>query len=117
MKDGHIHSHYCPHGTNDSFEMYIENAIKNGYDEISCTIKNIFREVIFVKDGHIHSHYCPHGTNDSFEMYIENAIKNGYDEISCTEHFPIPDGFVDRSPDQDSTPSVEAFERYLDEAE
>ncbi len=34
MKDGHIHSHYCPHGTNDSFEMYIENAIKNGYDEI-----------------------------------------------------------------------------------
>ena len=70
-----------------------------------------------MKDGHIHSHYCPHGTSDSFEMYIENAIKNGYDEISFTEHFPLPDGFVDPSPEQDSTPSVEAFERYLDEAE
>ena len=70
-----------------------------------------------MKDGHIHSHYCPHGTNDSFEMYIENAIKNGYDEISFTEHFPLPEGFVDPSPEQDSTPSVEAFERYLDEAE
>lgn len=70
-----------------------------------------------MKDGHIHSHYCPHGTSDSFEMYIENAIKNGYDEISFTEHFPLPEGFVDPSPEQDSTPSVEAFERYLDEAE
>lgn len=69
-----------------------------------------------MKDGHIHSHYCPHGTSDSFEMYIENAIKNGYDEISFTEHFPLPDNFEDPSPEKDSTPTREAFEKYLDEA-
>lgn len=69
-----------------------------------------------MRDGHIHSHYCPHGTKDSFEMYIENAIKNGYDEISFTEHFPLPDGFEDPSPEKDSTTEHDAFEKYLEEA-
>ena len=37
MKDGHVHSHYCLHGSDDTFQMYIENAIKAGIDEISFT--------------------------------------------------------------------------------
>lgn len=36
-KDGHIHTHFCPHGTNDSFEQYIERAIELRFDEISFT--------------------------------------------------------------------------------
>lgn len=36
-RDGHIHSHYCPHGTKDEFEKYIENALKRGLKEISFT--------------------------------------------------------------------------------
>lgn len=36
-KDGHIHTPYCPHGTPDSFHLYIEKAIQNGFDEISFT--------------------------------------------------------------------------------
>ena len=35
--DGHVHSPYCPHGTNDSFELYIEHAIKNNLSAISFT--------------------------------------------------------------------------------
>ncbi|TDL35463.1 histidinol-phosphatase HisJ [Jeotgalibacillus sp. S-D1] len=35
MRDGHIHSPYCPHGSKDSFTRYIERAIELGYDEIS----------------------------------------------------------------------------------
>lgn len=35
--DGHIHSPYCPHGSDDSFEQYIEAAISLGYQEISFT--------------------------------------------------------------------------------
>lgn len=35
MRDGHIHSPYCPHGSKDSFAQYIEHAIELGYDEIS----------------------------------------------------------------------------------
>src|SRR5690554_2871180 len=36
-KDGHIHTPYCPHGTNDSFEQYIEKAILEGFSEITFT--------------------------------------------------------------------------------
>lgn len=37
VKDGHIHSPYCPHGTNDSFDMYVKKAIEKGLEEISFT--------------------------------------------------------------------------------
>ena len=36
-KDGHIHSPFCPHGTKDSFEEYIEKAIKENFSEITFT--------------------------------------------------------------------------------
>lgn len=35
--DGHIHTPYCPHGTNDSFESYIETAISLGFEKITFT--------------------------------------------------------------------------------
>ncbi|WP_147532635.1 histidinol-phosphatase HisJ [Bacillus marasmi] len=37
IKDGHIHSLYCPHGTKDAFENYVEKAIQLGFKEISFT--------------------------------------------------------------------------------
>ncbi|WP_160684207.1 histidinol-phosphatase HisJ [Clostridium sp. C2-6-12] len=37
IRDGHIHSPYCPHGTDDSFEMYVEKALKEGLEEITFT--------------------------------------------------------------------------------
>jgi histidinol-phosphatase (PHP family) len=37
LKDGHIHTPFCPHGSTDSFEQYIERAIELGYTEISFT--------------------------------------------------------------------------------
>jgi histidinol-phosphatase (PHP family) len=35
--DGHIHTPFCPHGTTDSFESYIERAISLGYEQITFT--------------------------------------------------------------------------------
>ena len=35
--DGHIHTPYCPHGSADTFEQYIEKAIRNGFQQISFT--------------------------------------------------------------------------------
>ena len=35
--DGHIHTPFCPHGSADSFELYIEKAIANNFDSISFT--------------------------------------------------------------------------------
>lgn len=37
IKDGHIHTPYCPHGSLDSFHQYIEKAIQAGTSEISFT--------------------------------------------------------------------------------
>jgi histidinol-phosphatase (PHP family) len=36
-RDAHIHSPFCPHGTKDSFKLYIEKAINNGFTDISFT--------------------------------------------------------------------------------
>lgn len=68
-----------------------------------------------MKDGHIHSPYCPHGTKDDFEEYIINAIAAGFTEISFTEHLPLPAGFKDPSPTNDSAMDLELFEKYIDD--
>ncbi|GLC88279.1 histidinol-phosphatase HisJ [Lysinibacillus piscis] len=36
-RDGHIHSPYCPHGSADSFQQYIDKAIHNGFTDITFT--------------------------------------------------------------------------------
>ncbi|WP_208590886.1 histidinol-phosphatase HisJ [Gracilibacillus suaedae] len=35
--DYHVHTPFCPHGSNDSIEMYIEEAIKKDMKELSFT--------------------------------------------------------------------------------
>jgi histidinol-phosphatase (PHP family) len=36
-KDGHTHTHYCPHGSIESVEKYIMQAIKQGFTDYSIT--------------------------------------------------------------------------------
>lgn len=69
------------------------------------------------KDGHIHSPFCPHGTKDKMVDYVEKAIKLGFNEISFTEHAPLPNGFVDSTPTEDSAMSMVDLEKYLVEVE
>lgn len=54
------------------------------------------------RDGHIHTPFCPHGSTDSIEKYVEKAITSGFKEITFTEHAPLPESFVDPTPDKDS---------------
>ena len=37
MKDGHIHSPYCPHGSKDDFEKYVQRAMDVGITEMTFT--------------------------------------------------------------------------------
>lgn len=37
LRDGHIHTPFCPHGSLDSLEHYIEEAIQQGRKEITFT--------------------------------------------------------------------------------
>ncbi|MGJ7920411.1 histidinol-phosphatase HisJ [Neobacillus sp. LXY-4] len=66
-----------------------------------------------LKDGHIHSPYCPHGTKDSFKEYVEKAITLGFKEISFTEHAPLPSGFIDTTPTQDSGMQMDELQSYF----
>ncbi|GIN60121.1 histidinol-phosphatase [Robertmurraya siralis] len=66
-----------------------------------------------VKNGHIHTPFCPHGTKDALQDYIEKAIQLGFTEISFTEHAPLPDGFADPTPTQDSAMKLEEIEEYI----
>lgn len=36
-RDGHIHTPFCPHGTKDPLEAYIEKAIRSNFTDISFT--------------------------------------------------------------------------------
>ncbi|MGN1032417.1 MAG: histidinol-phosphatase HisJ [Intestinibacter sp.] len=66
-----------------------------------------------MKDGHVHTPYCPHGTDDTFDDYVRKGIEVGLDEISFTEHFPLPDGFKDPAPDDDSSIKLNQMNDYL----
>ncbi|MDU4145475.1 histidinol-phosphatase HisJ [Clostridium sp.] len=71
LKDGHMHSHYCPHGTKDSFQMYIERALDVGLDEITFTehmpLPGIFMDEKLLKE-------C--STNEEeILLYLKEATK------------------------------------------
>ncbi|WP_203333232.1 histidinol-phosphatase HisJ [Planococcus beigongshangi] len=36
-RDAHIHSPYCPHGTQDTLNAYVEKALETGFTDISFT--------------------------------------------------------------------------------
>ncbi|MBW3111475.1 histidinol-phosphatase HisJ [Bacillus sp. MCCB 382] len=65
-------------------------------------------------DGHVHTPFCPHGSRDSFEMYVERAIALDYSAITFTEHAPLPEGFADTTPDQDSGMDPSHLPEYFD---
>ncbi|ONI43968.1 histidinol phosphatase [Candidatus Epulonipiscioides gigas] len=78
MKDGHIHTPFCPHGSTDTFEMYIEKALEIGLKEISFMehfplpekFINLYPE--FNMDGNV--------KEENFEAYIKevNFFKEKY---------------------------------------
>lgn len=69
------------------------------------------------KDGHIHTPFCPHGTKDSLNQYVEQAIALGFTEMTFTEHAPLPKDFIDTTPTQDSSITIENLPFYLKEVE
>ncbi|WP_206738169.1 histidinol-phosphatase HisJ [Fictibacillus sp. S7] len=68
-----------------------------------------------IYDGHIHTPYCPHGSADPLTEYIERAIQLGYRGMTFTEHAPLPEGFTDPVPDNDSAMEMSRLPAYLDE--
>ncbi|WP_445478099.1 histidinol-phosphatase HisJ [Lysinibacillus irui] len=67
------------------------------------------------RDGHIHSPFCPHGSSDSFVQYIEKAISHRFTDITFTEHAPLPNNFVDPTPQKDSGMKLNDLMPYIEE--
>lgn len=65
-------------------------------------------------DFHVHSPFCPHGTTDPLKLYIENAIERGLTEISFTEHAPLPENFMDPTPQKDCGMSKKQTDAYIE---
>ncbi|MFC5543322.1 MAG: histidinol-phosphatase HisJ [Bacilli bacterium] len=66
------------------------------------------------KDGHIHTPFCPHGTKDPLEKYIEKAIQHRFTDITFTEHAPLPENFIDPTPEKDSGMKPELLSPYIE---
>lgn len=81
---------------------------------ISYSIEGGFQMNI-IGDYHIHSPFCPHGSNDSMESYVRTACEKGLHAIGFTEHAPLPLGFNDPTPEQDSAMQPSDVESYLRE--
>jgi histidinol-phosphatase (PHP family) len=69
------------------------------------------------RDGHVHTPFCPHGTKDTLEEYIEKALVLGIEEMTFTEHAPLPEGFIDPTPEKDSAMDKEKLDDYFSEIE
>lgn len=72
LRDGHIHSPYCPHGTKDSLEMYVENAIKEGLEEMTFTEHMPF-PAYFMDDTEFLDECAP--SKEIIENYFEHVDK------------------------------------------
>lgn len=111
-KDGHIHTLFCPHGSNDSFEEYIEKALSLGFKEIT------FTEHAPLPDGFIDT--TP--TKDSamswsaWEHYVEeiSRVKQLYKDkiqINCGLEIDFIEGF-----EQETTQTLNKVGTKLDDA-
>lgn len=70
VRDGHIHSPYCPHGTNDTFEMYIEKALQEGLEEMTFTEHMPF-PAYFMEDKDFLDECAPN--DDAINKYIKDV--------------------------------------------
>ncbi|MDS0526279.1 histidinol-phosphatase HisJ [Clostridium sp. SHJSY1] len=77
VKDGHIHSPYCPHGTSDKLKEYVDKALEMRLEEISFTEhmplpKGFVDEKIILESS---------PTEEEFEKYLIELeeIKRSYE--------------------------------------
>lgn len=76
IADGHVHTPFCPHGTSDQFEEYIEWAINHKLEEISFTehapLPNGFIDTTPTKDSAM--------SHDQLSEYIDKiqSLKEKY---------------------------------------
>lgn len=77
-RDGHVHSHYCPHGSKDNFDKYIFKALECGIEEITFTEHFMIPKEIVEEEFYI---TCS-PDEKSLEKYFQeiNSLKGKYND-------------------------------------
>ena len=95
LRDGHIHSPFCPHGTSDSLESYVEEALKHNLAEMSFTEHMPF-PLYFLEDKEFQDECA--ASKDTIYDYFESVkeIKEKYKDkikINLGMEVDFLDGF------------------------
>ncbi|MEG0844403.1 MAG: histidinol-phosphatase HisJ [Romboutsia sp.] len=112
MRDGHIHSPYCPHGTKDSFEEYITSAIKKGLKEMTFTehlsLPNNFKDPSPKQDSAMSEEFILDYFNDvkNLKEKYKNEIK-----INIGVEVDFIEGY-----EEEIKESLNKYGKYLDDA-
>lgn len=112
-RDGHIHSHYCPHGTNDSFEQYINTAIERGLKEITFT--EHLPLPAYIMDNKKFMDECSPNKETMYKYFEEaTTVKEKYkDKIKINVGCEVDyiEGYEDKI-----TEMLNEFSKYIDDA-
>ncbi|WP_244835394.1 histidinol-phosphatase HisJ [Clostridium sp. BJN0001] len=98
-RDGHIHSPHCPHGSSDTFDMYVKEALRKGLHEISFT-EHLPFPCYFMDDKKLLDDSSP--SKDEMKLYFSDLkrIKEKYKEkikINSGCEVDFLDGLEDKS--------------------
>ncbi|KAB2338849.1 histidinol-phosphatase HisJ [Cytobacillus depressus] len=111
-KDGHIHTTFCPHGTKDTLEGYVERAISLGFQEISFTehapLPKGFTDAAPTKDSSMKL--------EELELYFEEvarvkSIYLGQIRINTGLEVDFIEGF-----EHETTSFLNTYGKFLDDA-
>ncbi len=110
--DGHIHSPFCPHGSTDKFEAYVEAAIKFGYKGMTFTehapLPLDFHDPVPEQDSGMKREYLPdyfHSIQQLKEKY------SGVMNIKCGLEVDYIEGF-----EEDTKQFLDKIGPQLDDA-
>lgn len=111
-RDAHVHSPFCPHGTTDSLESYVEQALKLGIQDMSFTehapLPEGFVDTTPSRDSGM--------TLDSLEKYLiaVDSIKNQY-KNDITIRTGLEVDFIDGYEKQ-TRQFLDTYGTYLDDS-
>jgi len=63
-----------------------------------------------------HTHTIEHGFNkpQRIEETVRMAIERGYENICLTDHYPLPVGFFDPTPEKDCAMKSDIYPEYIE---
>jgi histidinol-phosphatase (PHP family) len=112
MRDGHVHTPFCPHGTKDSIEEYAERALLLGFKEITfaehAPLPEGFIDPTPLKDSAMDFEKI-----DDYFMTIEKAKQKYKGILKINTGFEVDfiEGF-----EEETTLFLNKYGQYLDDA-